>query len=115
MSWLRAFWAWLTSLFRKGRTVTVTATATLTSTGSLTAPLKGDVHTYTVTVLGDTHTASVGPGTFTDEGQTVPVSGGPWTWAIHDAEQFGPPVVSGFTYSKPFAQTADPHVWTATY
>jgi hypothetical protein len=111
------FWQWLINLFRpkkKGTIVAVTATATLTSSGSLTAPLVGDVLTYTVTVTGDTHNASVAPGTFTDQGQTIPVGGGPWTWVIHDAEQFGAPVVSGVTLAKPFTQTADPHVFVAT-
>jgi hypothetical protein len=115
MSWLRTLLGWLLSLFRKKAHVTVTATATLTSSGSLTAPKLGDVLTYTVTVVGDTHNASIAPGSFTDQGQTIPVDGGPWTWTIHDVEQFGPPTVSGVTLSKPFTQTADPHIWVATY
>ena len=105
----------LLNLFRKKPVMTVTATATLTSTGSLTAPKLGDVFTYTVTVTGDTHNASIAAGGFNDNGQDVPVSGGPWSWTIHDAEQFTAPVVTGVTLTKPFTQTADPHVWVATY
>lgn len=95
--------------------MTISAVANLTSTGDLAAPKLGDLFTYTVTVTGDTHNASIAPGTFTDQGQTIPVTGGPWTWVIRDAEQFGAPVVTGVTLTKPFTQTADPHVWNATY
>lgn len=118
MSWFGSILGFFKTIwyFLIGRKrVSVTATATLTSTGSLTAPVLGDVFTYTVTVTGDTHNASIAVGTFTDQGQSVPISGGPWSWTIHDAEQFTTPVVTGVTLTKPFTQTADPHVWTATY
>jgi hypothetical protein len=93
-----------------------TATATLTSTGSLTAPKPGDVLDYRVVFSGDTHTLSITPGSVTDNGQPVTVTGGPWTFTVVDPETVGPPNVAGGTLSKPFAQDpTDPRHWQGTF
>lgn len=101
--------------------MTVTATATLQTSGSLTAPKKGDVLDYRVVPAGDEISLTITPAAMTvtalgGQPQTVDVAGGPWTITIPDAETIPAPVVTGpVPLDVPFTQDpADPRHWSAT-
>lgn len=98
--------------------MSVTATATLTTTGSITAPRKGDVLDYRVTIGGDVDTITVTPSPITYQpsvGNPVTLTpvGGPWTFVIQDVESIPAPTVVG-PLSQSFTQDpADPHHYSA--
>lgn len=91
--------------------MSVSATFTVTSTGSISAPKKGDVLTAAYTLSGDGFT--IGPGPVSLEATSVPVTGGV-TGTLDGVVSYGAPVVENLPLSVPFTQQPTPSLWEAT-